>query len=575
MAELDERRAALEAELELLRAMYGEELSEREDDGAMCIALRPNSGGESLQRFVEATLVLQARVELGYPETPATVQLERVRGLVDDEETELRTGLLERARDCASRAEDSLFSLVEAAVEQLTVINTSGACPICRDPLFDPPPDEPDAMPGACLLSTCYHSFHTQCLGAWWHTCTEQRAAAAAAPPAEQQSRAAAAEAAAKAAEAAAVELRAKQDSCTSALEALEARLAMLRAQVDPPPPPQAERKAVEERRELATELQRLQARVAKAEQRAAALAHDASSARAAEANDLSEAPLPCPVCRAELSVQSLQEAGVVRAPALPSEAIPISSNPTVAALAELQRERQRQLIQQQQPSPTPPTPQSLPSPSSSLAEQQAAKPPPSRQPGPKQQLPKQPPSREQPSKEQPPKQQQQRQSKPPKQPMQQQQQQQQMGEQRQQPTSSQASRQPSASTGEARSTKPEAAPAGSDHQPRSEAPAGLPPGLGQARAAGTGTGSSACDPATTIEVRGGVLPPPAFPSEATAHRSDGAPGRSARRGRGNRGKGDGGSHGKGWRGGRGGGGRGPGHNGSASESAGRTADIS
>ena len=297
----------LAAELELLSAMYGEDM--RASEGRVEVTLRPQSGGEAAHRFLEATLSLWPDVGAGYPSVAATVALSRGRGLVEEEERGLMGAMRATAIACASRAEPALFTLVECALEQLTSFNAGGACPVCREALFGPPDDEPDGPARPVFLSHCYHSFHAQCLGAWWHTCraSSGSAAASAETASTAPTRAAAARAEARAGEAAARELRAKANTCAETAASLAERLACLNAMVEPPPPAAELRKAQAECAEASGEVARLEGRASKAESRALALSQAADAAANAERDAASEAPLPCPVCRAELSVASLE----------------------------------------------------------------------------------------------------------------------------------------------------------------------------------------------------------------------------------------------------------------------------
>jgi len=219
---MDPDNDGLAAELELLQAMYTVEEDELCITGGapgsteVAIRLRPQTGGERAQRFME--VVLQLRCGDGYPSKSApTIRLQRARGLVEDEEAQLLRGVHARAAElqgelppylrlcpCPCPAppplpepnlplrptpfaptlsfapapsriptltpsaepcpgEPCLFSLVEAALELLTELNCGGECPICREPLFDGGADG-----RSVFLSHCFHSCHASCLGHWW-----------------------------------------------------------------------------------------------------------------------------------------------------------------------------------------------------------------------------------------------------------------------------------------------------------------------------------------------------------------------------------------------------------------------
>ena len=155
MTELSED---VEAELELLRAMYAEPDELSVDGASVAVVLRPHTGGEEVQRFVEAELCLS--LSAPYPTAAAGVTLRRVRGLLDDEERRLLRVVRARAADEAG--ECCAYSLVTCALDELTEMNIGGDCAICRDELFG------DSGDGGVFLSKCYHSFHAKCLERWW-----------------------------------------------------------------------------------------------------------------------------------------------------------------------------------------------------------------------------------------------------------------------------------------------------------------------------------------------------------------------------------------------------------------------
>ena len=154
MTELSED---VEAELELLRAMYAEPDELSVDGASVAVVLRPHTGGEEVQRFVEAELCLSLAAP--YPTAAAGVTLRRVRGLLDDEERRLLRVV--RARAAEEAGECCAYSLVTCALDELTEMNTGGDCAICRDELFG-------GDGGGVFLSKCYHSFHAKCLERWW-----------------------------------------------------------------------------------------------------------------------------------------------------------------------------------------------------------------------------------------------------------------------------------------------------------------------------------------------------------------------------------------------------------------------
>ena len=95
---------ALAAELELLQAMYTVEEDELSittvtpGSTEVAMRLRPQTGGERAQRFME--VVLQLRCGDGYPsESTPTIRLQRARGFVEDEEAQLLCGVHARAAE--------------------------------------------------------------------------------------------------------------------------------------------------------------------------------------------------------------------------------------------------------------------------------------------------------------------------------------------------------------------------------------------------------------------------------------------------------------------------------------------
>ena len=159
-AEVDE---AVASELELAVAMYGEDITVKQCTGytSATVRLQPRSGCVALQRFME--VVVEVRLPQGYPKLAAAVRLARSRGLIDDEERKLVAEAAKCASECAEAGEGCLFTTLELVIELLTEMNTGGSCPMCRDPLFGAPEDDPGASPRKVYLSQCYHSFHSEC----------------------------------------------------------------------------------------------------------------------------------------------------------------------------------------------------------------------------------------------------------------------------------------------------------------------------------------------------------------------------------------------------------------------------
>ena len=100
---MEDEDEAVAAELELLQAMYTAEEDElcittTPGSTEVALRLRPQTGGERAQRFME--VVLQLRCGDGYPSEGAlTVCLQRTRGFVEDEEAQLLCGVHARAAE--------------------------------------------------------------------------------------------------------------------------------------------------------------------------------------------------------------------------------------------------------------------------------------------------------------------------------------------------------------------------------------------------------------------------------------------------------------------------------------------
>ena len=248
---MDDSATELETELELIRSIYSGEADELSTtvvpggESTVSVRLAPQTGGLKAQRYLFASILL--RLPAGYPDDPPRVELPRVRGLVGEEEGSLLRAL--QALAAESAGECCVYAVFELASQLLTELNSSGMCPCCNDPLFEP--DDQGRPRKVHLTAACFHSFHADCLGHWWHAYVPpaSKDAADAAP-----SRPDAARAAAKAAEASAAELGAKAGAAEQAVGAVAARLEALRAAEDPPPTPSMVRLAEEELARLSEE---------------------------------------------------------------------------------------------------------------------------------------------------------------------------------------------------------------------------------------------------------------------------------------------------------------------------------
>ena len=142
-------------ELELLRAIYGEDLTEEEH--SVSVLIEPAAEG-SLSKFVHAT------VQVEFPDYKLKVK--NSQGLDDSQLAELSVKLSHKLEELLQELSDSvLFSFFEYAKEALTWINDnlSDQCNVC---LHDLGKDSAKF----CRIPKCYHRFHKNCLDTWWFT---------------------------------------------------------------------------------------------------------------------------------------------------------------------------------------------------------------------------------------------------------------------------------------------------------------------------------------------------------------------------------------------------------------------
>ena len=111
----EEAAESLSAELELLSAMFGDDVKIDEASSSVTVLLRPSECEDVVKRrFVEATVKLAACIEHGYPEKPASATLVRTRGLVDDEEAALLAAVRARAADAVASLQQVRRGLLQA-----------------------------------------------------------------------------------------------------------------------------------------------------------------------------------------------------------------------------------------------------------------------------------------------------------------------------------------------------------------------------------------------------------------------------------------------------------------------------
>ena len=151
-------------EIEILREVY-EDSSVRWDHGeegsilgVVHFSCLPKTGGQRQRQFVRAEIALELLP--GYPAVPPNIRVMRSSGIGDADERVLLKSLDSLAQeldDCPM-----LVSLVEAAFEGLTALNTAGECSVCLDGF------EADFEDAIVRTEPCWHRFHAECLAKVW-----------------------------------------------------------------------------------------------------------------------------------------------------------------------------------------------------------------------------------------------------------------------------------------------------------------------------------------------------------------------------------------------------------------------
>ena len=145
---------AFEAEIELLRAIYSEELTTT--PCSLAITVLPQRDRDS-QDFVQAT------VQLTFSPHPI-VTLTNCKGLDREQTDALALDLNSKLSEIQSEGTDTvLYPLFEYSKEALTALNesVSGQCMICLE-------DFGSNLNSLARVPGCFHRFHKKCLLRLW-----------------------------------------------------------------------------------------------------------------------------------------------------------------------------------------------------------------------------------------------------------------------------------------------------------------------------------------------------------------------------------------------------------------------
>ncbi|GJP75328.1 hypothetical protein CLOP_g5780 [Closterium sp. NIES-67] len=180
-------------ELQALEAVYGEDVHVQAENAEnagnagnvgvrVSVALKPLTGEDATQQFVEATAVLLVTPQ--YPLSPAVLRLSAVKGMSDERVAELLALARAWLAEMLGPGEPMLLAACEQVKELLTEMNEpSGCCCFCLDPMSSgaaaaphEPIDGPNSdtssggsgAPPLFKLAVCFHCFHSQCMSQWW-----------------------------------------------------------------------------------------------------------------------------------------------------------------------------------------------------------------------------------------------------------------------------------------------------------------------------------------------------------------------------------------------------------------------
>ncbi|KAL4223522.1 NF-kappaB binding [Mactra antiquata] len=146
----------LDEEIEVLEAIYVEELNITKDDSSdvtqIMLQLHPATGDDIEQRFVCMTLVLSLTTK--YPDELPDITIRNPRGIAEEEIASLREDMQVLCEE--RRGSPMLYELIELAKDSLTAGNIPHClCMICLEHFHE----------GEKFTKTeCYHYFHEDCL---------------------------------------------------------------------------------------------------------------------------------------------------------------------------------------------------------------------------------------------------------------------------------------------------------------------------------------------------------------------------------------------------------------------------
>ncbi|XP_068100246.1 E3 ubiquitin-protein ligase RNF25 [Hyperolius riggenbachi] len=159
----EEEEGSLWQELQVLQSIYLDELEVSHDDRVtLRITLTPATADDAESQYV--CLTLQLSLPPPYPDVPPEISVSNPRGLCDEQIHCITDAL----RSTAAQAVGGpvLYELIEKGKEMLTASNIPrGHCVICLYGF-----QEGDSL----TKTSCFHHFHSHCLGRYTKHCLEQ-----------------------------------------------------------------------------------------------------------------------------------------------------------------------------------------------------------------------------------------------------------------------------------------------------------------------------------------------------------------------------------------------------------------
>ncbi|XP_057454376.1 uncharacterized protein LOC130745941 [Lotus japonicus] len=161
----DEEEEEVVAEVEAMEAVYGTDcLLLHSFPPHFHLSLKPRTADVSSEQFVE--VILDVRASPQYPKEPPCVDLVDCKGLDEQRQKHLLNYIQSKA--CELSPGLILVALCEEAVAKLSSMNhPDGDCPLCLFPLV-PDDRQSETLPFMKLMS-CFHCFHSECIGRWWN----------------------------------------------------------------------------------------------------------------------------------------------------------------------------------------------------------------------------------------------------------------------------------------------------------------------------------------------------------------------------------------------------------------------